>query len=184
MFLDLDKKESDRPAARDDSGYLLTYGEICSFTDFFKKNVKERSLIFLMAENKIGSLLGYTASLSSEIVPLIISAKTERGLFLNLLESYRPSFLWASDTIASSLGYDLVFSAYGYSLLVTGFEPPLIHPNLALLLPTSGSTGSPKLVRHSLQNIESNADNVRRLFKLDGTEGSCNSLDFIIPWKN
>jgi acyl-coenzyme A synthetase/AMP-(fatty) acid ligase len=45
-----------------------------------------------------------------------------------------------------------------------------MHPDLALLLPTSGSTGSPKLVRHSLHNIEANADNVRRMFEMDGTE--------------
>ena len=170
MFLDLDKKEAGRPAVQDDSGSILTYGEIVAFSGVFKKQIPARSLVFLLAENKIGSLLGYTASLSDGIVPLVISAKTETGLYLHLLETYHPAFLWVPDSLSDSLGFKQVFSAYGYSLLVTGFGPVSLHPDLALLLPTSGSTGSPKLVRHSLRNIEANADNVRRMFQLNGAE--------------
>ena len=35
-----------------------------------------------------------------------------------------------------------------------------LHPDLALLLSTSGSTGSPKLVRLSHANLESNAESI------------------------
>lgn len=38
------------------------------------------------------------------------------------------------------------------------------------MLPTSGSTGSPKLVRHSYRNIEANAENVKNLFGLTPDE--------------
>lgn len=168
MFLDLDKKPKDKVAAIDDSGRSITYGEICDFAQEFAKHLPQRSLIFLLSENRIGSLLGYTAALSNRIVPLIISAATEEGLYNHLCELYQPEYLWLPQTKVE--GKDVIFSAWGYCLVKTGNKPTPMYEELSLLLPTSGSTGSPKLVRHSYRNIEANADNVRRLFKLDGTE--------------
>lgn len=168
MFLDLDKKPKDKVAAIDDSGRSVTYCEICEFSIEFAKHLPQRSLIFLLSENCIGSLLGYTAALSNRIVPLIISAATEEGLYNHLYELYHPEYLWLPQ--AKSEGKVVVFSAWDYCLVKTGNKPVPMYEKLSLLLPTSGSTGSPKLVRHSYRNIEANADNVRRLFKLDGKE--------------
>ena len=168
VFLDLDKKPKGKVAAFDDSDRSITYGEICNFSEEFAKYLPQRSLIFLLSENSIGSLLGYTAALSNRIVPLIISAATEDGLYNHLYELYQPEYLWLPQ--AKSEGKEIVFSAWDYCLVKTGNKPTPMYEELSLLLPTSGSTGSPKLVRHSYRNIEANADNVRRLFKLDGTE--------------
>ena len=168
MFLDLDKKDRAAVAVIDDSGAQLTYGEICDFSAEFAARLPVRSLIFLLAENRIGSLLGYTACLSERIVPLILSAKTETGLYERLCDLYRPAYLWAPEEM--EFPYEPVFRAWGYVLLKTGFDSAPLYEDLALLLPTSGSTGSPKLVRHSYRNIEANADNVRRLFGLTADE--------------
>ena len=168
MFLDLDKKERQRIAAIDDSGRSVTYGDICDFSQEFEKYLPTRSLIFLLAENRIGSLLGYTSALSNRIVPLVISANTEESLYNHLYDLYKPEYLWMPE--AKAEGKEIIFSAWEYCLVKTGNQPAPMYEDLSLLLPTSGSTGSPKLVRHSYRNIEANADNVRRLFKLDGTE--------------
>lgn len=168
MFLDLDKKSRSAIAVIDDSGTRLTYGEICEFSTDFARLLPPRSLIFLLAENRIGSLLGYTASLSNRIVPLVLSAKTEAGLYEHLFNLYRPAYLWVPEEM--EFPHEPVFRARGYVLLKTGFESAPMYEELALLLPTSGSTGSPKLVRHSYRNIEANADNVRRLFGLTADE--------------
>lgn len=168
MFLELEKKERQRIAATDDSGHSITYGDICDFSIEFAKHLPQRSLIFMLAENRIGSLLGYIASLSNRIVPLIVSVTTEEGLYNHLYDLYQPEYLWLPKSKVQ--GREVVFSEWEYSLVKTGNPPTPMYEELSLLLPTSGSTGSPKLVRHSYRNIESNADNVRRLFKLDGTE--------------
>jgi len=159
MFLDLERKERQRIAAIDDSERSIKE---------FAKHLPQRSLIFLLSENRIGSLLGYTAALSNRIVPLIISAAIEEGLNNNLYDLYQPEYLWMPESKAD--GKEVVFSAWEYCLVKTGNKPLPMFEELSLLLPTSGSTGSPKLVRHSYRNIEANADNVRRLFHLDGSE--------------
>lgn len=170
MFLELDRKEQQRIAAIDDSGHSITYGETCDFAKEFAKYLPQRSLIFILSENKIGSLLGYIASLSNRIVPLIISAKTEEGLYTHLRDIYRPEYMWVPDELVEKLGYEVIFTEWNYSLVKTGFPKVPLYEELSLLLPTSGSTGSPKLVRHSYRNIEANADNVRRLFQLTENE--------------
>lgn len=170
MFLDLDKKDRSKIAAIDDSGRSINYGDICDFAEEFSKHLTQRSLIFILSENKIGSLLGYIASLSNRVVPLIISAKTEEGLYTNLRDMYRPEYMWIPDELVEGLGYKVFFSAWDYSLVKTGYPKAQLYEELSLLLPTSGSTGSPKLVRHSYRNIEANAENVRRLFQLTENE--------------
>lgn len=171
MFLDIDIKPKNRVAVIDDSGSSVTYGEICDFSSRFAQFMPERSFIFILAENRIGSLLGYVGALSFGIVPLIISAKTDKALYNTLRDLYSPAFIWVPDEMLSELGYASAgFSEWGYSLVKTDLSSPEMHEDLALLLPTSGSTGSPKLVRHSYKNIEANAHNVLRLFGLTESE--------------
>lgn len=170
MFLNLDKKDKSKVAVIDDSGRSITYGDICDFSKEFSKHLSHRALIFILSENRIGSLLGYTASLSNKVVPLILSAKTEEGLFTNLRDMYKPEYMWIPIEMTEKLGYEVIFSAWDYSLVKTGYSSVPLYKELSLLLPTSGSTGSPKLVRHSYRNIEANADNVRRLFGLTDKE--------------
>ena len=170
MFLDLDRKPKEKIAVLDDNETSLTYGQICDFSEEFGKVLPQRTLIFIFAENKIGSLLGYTACLIDRIVPLIISSKTERNLYQNLLEMYRPEYLWLPLEMVGDFGFEQVYSAWDYALVKTRFTAPKLHEDLSLLLPTSGSTGSPKLVRHSYRNIEANAENVCRLFDLTPEE--------------
>lgn len=171
MFLQLDKKDRSAIAAIDDSQSSVTYGDICDFAQQFSLALPRRTLIFILADNCIGSLLGYTSALSNRIVPLVLSNNTDKGLFNNLFSLYNPEYLWIPDTHKESYPYnDVILSEYGYSLVSTGLHSTPLNDELALLLPTSGSTGSPKLVRHSYRNIEANAYNVQRLFGLTPRE--------------
>jgi long-chain acyl-CoA synthetase len=170
MFLDLDKKERTTVAAIDDSDLTITYGDICDFARKFAAILPKRTLIFILSENKIGSLLGYTSALSNRIVPLIISSKTERNLYENFRDKYCPEYMWMPAEMVDELGYKSIYTEWGYALIETGLTPPVLYEDLSLLLPTSGSTGSPKLVRHSYRNIEANAENVKNLFGLTSDE--------------
>lgn len=170
MFLQLDEKDPSRIAVIDDSGESLTYGSLCSYADELRKVLPYRTLVFLLAENCIGSLIGYTSFLNNHVVPLILSNKTEKTLFDNLYSTYQPEYLWLPTSRAAEFGQEPLYSAFGYSLIKTGNPTPELFEDLSLLLPTSGSTGSPKLVRHSYRNIEANAENVKNLFQITPSE--------------
>lgn len=58
----------------------------------------------------------------------------------------------------------------------TGATAPDLHPDLRLLLSTSGSTGSPKLVRLSAANLESNAAAIADYLGLTGDDVALTTL--------
>ncbi len=173
MFLGLDRKDPNRIAVIDDSGERLTYGELCQASVEFAHHLPYRTLIFILADNRNGALIGYLSALSNRVVPLIIGSKTP---FDTLYETYRQEYLWLEDRIAEFDVKEVVYSTHGYALVRTGFGTPDMYDDLALLLTTSGSTGSPKLVRHSYRNIEANAENVAKLFGLNQEERAMASL--------
>lgn len=174
MFLDIDQKHSSKIAAIDDSRALITYGELKEFCDDFGEVLSRRGLMFIMAENVIGALVGYVAALSNRVVPLILNAHIDRELYKTLREIYRPEFIWGREELIGETS--VLFTKYGFGLAKTEFTSYPLHEELSLLLPTSGSTGSPKLVRHSYRNVESNARNVASLFNLNDQERAMASL--------
>ena len=89
---------------------------------------------------------------------------------------YHPEYLWLPQETADNKGFIPLFQAYGYSLVKTGLDAPALFEDLSMLLPTSGSTGSPKLVRHSYRNLEANAENVKLLFQLTPNQRAMASL--------
>lgn len=169
MFLDLDLKPQTAVACVDDSGDILTYGDLCYFSEEFGHVIDHRTLIFILAQNTNASLLGYIGALCNKIVPLIISYSTDKELYDRFVSIYSPEYIWAPISLARTMGYEACYENRDYCLLKTGLAAPKLNEDLSLLLPTSGSTGSPKLVRHSYRNLEANAINVGGIFSIDST---------------
>ena len=170
MFLKLDNKERENVAAISNNGNKVTYGDLMSFSNRVMDVLPERSLVFSLCHNTIGSLMGYVAFLSTRNVPLLLSADLDKELLHYLLDTYQPNYLWMPQKMADKFDGNVVMSEYGYSLLSYSDKKIDMYPELALLLTTSGSTGSPKLVRQSYTNIESNAQSIMQYLELDETE--------------
>ena len=166
MILNLDKQPREALATIDAAGNQLTYGELCNFSSELETVMPSRSLLFLMTENNVGGIAWSIGCMGAKQVPLILNVHTEEGLFLNLMEIYRPPYLCVPVGNPLAEQYETVKESYGYVLLKTGNEPCPMHEELSHLLPTSGSTGSPKLVRHKYGNIEAAALNISTFFEL------------------
>ncbi len=56
--------------------------------------------------------------------------------------------------------------------------PPAVHPDLKILLTTSGSTGSPKLVRLTEKNLSANAESIVQYLKIQSSDRTISTLPF------
>ena len=165
-------------ALLDEFGESMTYGQLEAEGKDLAKAVGGRCLAFILCRNALGSVLGYTAFLNHGIVPVMLSSHLDEGLLSALLEAYSPEILWVpADQEAQLPGMEKVYEARNYVLLKTGFPKHYsLYDDLALLITTSGSTGSPKLVRQSYENILDNARSIASYLKLDETERPITTL--------
>lgn len=172
------EKFKDNLALRDEFGEQLTYGELNTNADALAEAVGRRCLVFSLCRNEIGSVIGYVGFVNNGIVSALLNAHLEDGLMNDLLETYEPAYIWLPQELTVRFpGMDTVYSAYSYSLLKTGYDKSYpLHDELALLITTSGSTGSPKLVRQSHTNLLDNAASIAEYLKLDDTERPITTL--------
>ena len=138
----------------------VTYGELrervrCRVDEL---GLGPRSLVALSGDRSIEFVVTYLALLVDDHVPLLAGDHAER--------------------LASAWPVGAVVDARGEarSVEATGVPAPELHPDLALLVSTSGSTGSPRLVRLSHRNLVSNAEAIGASLGLTETDRGITSL--------
>ncbi len=166
----------DAVAVKDEYGNELTYAQLSEEGRALCEAAGGRCLTFNLCQNSLGSLLGYAGFVEGGVVPAMLNAELDREQLSALYESYHPAFFWAPETFEWD-GCDCVYERFGYHLLKTPFGTETeLHPELALLLTTSGSTGSPKFVRQSYRNIRANTDSIVEYLRLDASEKPITTL--------
>ena len=169
-MLNLDKWPQEAIAAIDAQGKSLSYGELRDFSDKARQLMPDRSLLFLLVENNVGGIVWTIGNISAGNVPLILNARLDEQLYKSLYELYQPPYVCVPTGMADKFSYETVITSFGYILMKTGCDVCPMNEELSHLLPTSGSTGSPKLVRHKYENIEAAALNISTFFELTETD--------------
>ena len=154
--------DRDRPALvdADDTSRTLTHGElttrVADAAATLPPAATGRRLVQVPLTADVDVIVGYLAVLLAGHVALVT---TERADTINA--HYRP---------------DLCVRRDGRFDTVSRHPQHLLHPDLAVLLSTSGSTGSPKLVRLSQDNVLSNADAIVAALSIGPADRAITSL--------
>lgn len=117
----------------------------------------ERRLVLLEARNDLPTLVHYLGALAGGHVSLPVPADGDH------------------DTILRTYSPDTVIDAAGIHHRRT-HSTHRLHDDLALLMSTSGSTGSPKLVRLSYTNLASNAAAIAEYLAISETDRAATTL--------
>lgn len=137
----------------------ISYQELVTRADILAKQIGRRCLVFLVCQNTEESVIGYVGCLRNGIVPVMLHANMDVSLLKHLIDSYHPAYIW--EPINHSFLGEEVYRNQTYCLKEMAFEEDYeLGEELALLLTTSGSTGSPKLVRQTWKNIQSNTESI------------------------
>ena len=159
-------------------GNQYRYKELLDFTKVISNIFKNRSLVFCLAQNSIGSLAGYLAFILNKIVPVMLDSNLDSELLEKLIMTYKPDYLWVPKKDNNSINRgESVITILDYSLIKLSYSNEyLLHNELGLLLTTSGSTGSPKLVKLTYENIYANAESISDYLSIDKNERPITSL--------
>ena len=173
-------KYSRNTAVITDKGEWLTYNDLIAITDAFAKAVPQKGLLFCLCENRIGSLVGYVACMEHHIPIVLLDGSKDISVLQNLVSIYQPEYIWADNEKVNEIGGETIHKYSSYSLQKMSYEmvveKPEINSELALCLTTSGSTGSPKLVRLSAKNVLANAESIAEYLEINENERPVTTL--------
>jgi acyl-CoA synthetase (AMP-forming)/AMP-acid ligase II len=142
-----------------------------------------KSLGFCLCRNDPATVIGYLAALEAGHAVMLLDSTVTAGVLGNLLACYRPEIVLAStaplDTVAATLDddyRDLDLAWDGTAWERCDAPGGSVHPDLGILLPTSGSTGSPKFVRLATRAVTGNAASIATALAIAPTDRAVSSL--------
>ena len=146
----------ERPALLDDAGDgWLSYGELSELSqDWAFRMAGPRGLMFLYARNDGSSVAAMIGALAAGHAVALFDPNLSESARAQLEAVYCPAWVVGP----------------GPGLLAHSGGEGRLHPELALLLSTSGSTGSAKLVRLTLAAMKINAAAIGEVLKISSED--------------
>ncbi|WP_407840507.1 AMP-binding protein [Streptomyces sp. DSM 116496] len=143
---------------------LVSYAELAARVDATARRLgRERRLVLLVGANTVDALVVHLAALAAGHPVLLVPGDHPEAV-QSLIDAYDP------DVVAYPEGGQWLLDERRE---VSAHE---LHPDLALLLSTSGSTGSPKLVRLSHENLQANAESIAEYLDIRDTDRAATTL--------
>lgn len=140
------------------------------------KNINEsifklsrKTIVLIICDNKIQHLQTYIAAINSGHAVMLLPSTTNEELLKSIIVQYQPYWIQG---IQDFNGYHKV----GDFLQANQKSNQEIHSELAVLLSTSGTTGSQKFVRLSYENLRSNAESIIEYLTIDSSERAIMNL--------
>ena len=145
-------------------GEELSYQDLASLVDAMGRRLGGgRRLILLHAGNTLDLVVTYLAALSAGH-PVLLAPPNRPEVVATLVERYDPDVVVGAGRDGWSIDERRTGSAHE------------LHPDLALLMSTSGSTGSPKLVRLSRQSVQANALAIAQSLRITSADHAVTTL--------
>ena len=181
IFLKNLKKFKNRKALVLESGEILTYNQLDREAKLISKKLPlKKKLIFLLGENNIETIIGYIAFIQQGFSIVILDFKINKIFLKDLIKLYNPSFIFCSRDNQKKLKNFKILLKFKTFVVTQNLSEKeyKINKDLMLLMSTSGTTGSPKLVRQSYENIVSNTKSISKYLRIDKGDVTITSLPF------
>lgn len=176
MFFDL-KKYAGNTAVETEHGQIMSYAELQKVSQTITAGLKPRRLVFCLCENTVGSFVGYVGLMNANMPTVLLDGSKDMEIIRGLANHYMPQYIWMPTHRVDELGHGAPVTTYeDYTLIDWADSKYEIHPDVLLCLTTSGTTGSPKLVKLTERNLKSNAESIAEYLKITDKERAITSL--------
>ena len=172
-------KNKNKIALRSKLSGSLSYKEVIDKSNIIKNCIPKKSLILLICENKVAPIICYISAIRNNSVIIFVDIKTKIGDIKKLISSYQPTHLCIPLRLNKYFGkYNSLLNIFDYQILRTNYKNNLKNNDLSILLPTSGSMGSPKFVRISKGNLSENTKSIIEYLKIKPNEIAITTMPF------
>ncbi len=157
----------------DENLKTFTYKNLLISADELGKKITKRTTIFLICKNSYEFIASYVGLIRTKAVVFLINNSINEKKLSYLVNHYRPKYiLIPKEKKISSIGLIEKFNLNNkYKLFETNFRTKqIVHAELALLMTTSGSTGSPKFVKLSYSNLLDNANKIAQYLNIKSSD--------------
>lgn len=162
-----------------ENGIFVNYEQLLFYSkNISKKLIKKKKLIFLLGQNNLETISGYVSFVNRNYSIILLDFKINDIFLKNLISIYQPTYIFCEKSkIKNKNLYKLILKFKSYNLYQIKKEIDyFLNPNLMLLMSTSGSTGSPKLVRQSYKNVSSNTKQIVKYLNITKEDITITSL--------
>lgn len=143
------------------------------------RSPRRKELGLILCRNSLPAVCAYLEALQREDAVFLLDAGISDVLIEGVLRAYDPAWIVQPDDRATWKSYRREQTVAGWSYCRrTHMSDYAIHPDLAVLLSTSGSTGSPKAVRLSYANLQANAQSISEYLELKPSDRAITTLPF------
>ena len=177
---------ADAPALIADTGVTLSYRDLSTLSGAIDAAIDgacgqacaARPLTMFVCRNTLGALAAYAALMNTGCPLLPVSAELPTDMRRELMKVYRPALILLPQELRSAYpAMREVLAIRDYVLLKTNYpEAWPVNPALGLLITTSGSTGSAKLVRQSWENLRFNAEAIAEALEIRSSDRTITAL--------
>ena len=178
IFADTLEKHSAYPILFGADFNPISNHEAVKLADEIAGLIRPREILIQITSNTVSSILGYIGFLRNRSIPILLPEVLKNEFLLKIVNQFQPGYIWAPSSFEiSGIEFTERFRYRDYVLLKLPTASDVApNPELALLLPTSGSTGNPEMVRISYKNLTSNAQSIIDYLKLDETSRAITTL--------
>jgi len=158
FFFEGTKVNKNNTAIITEKNEFITYEKLTNYIDKFSKNIRNKSLVFIICKNNLESIVSYLSFMKSKCVISLLDENISEKSLQNLIKNYRPEYIFFDKKRKINLeNYSSTYSFYNHELLVSKKKYRIkLNNQLSLLISTSGSTGTSKFVRQSNKNLHNN----------------------------
>ncbi|HLO77180.1 MAG TPA: AMP-binding protein [Magnetospirillum sp.] len=177
LFAALDH-HAGRLALIEPAGRRLSYADMLAAGDGLAAAVRDfaagRPLVAVLCRNDADCIAGYVGLMRAGAAVLMLHHSIQPAQLDDVLGRFPPAFVYAPNDVAPGGAEAARLGAY---VLWRRPGPALdLHPDLSLLLTTSGTTGSRSFVRLSAANLLANARAIARYLEIGGDDRAITTM--------